>query len=104
MAKEDSGLLTPEQAVAWLQEHGMTCQQVADALKVKRSTVYAVLAGKNKGTINDGHKIAVALRIKAKPSSAPPPLIPSADGKPAEQRAGRGRRAADAAAATETQR
>ena len=87
MASENNDLLTPEQAREWLKEHGLTHRAVAELLVVKIRTVRDVLYGKNHGSYNEGHKVAVALRIKARPRSAPPPMIPQDEIQPRRRRA-----------------
>lgn len=77
MEKKNSDLLTPDEARAWLIEHGTTHKMVAQSLGVNMETVRDVLYGVNKGNRGQGHKVAVALRIKAPPTGSPPPMIPS---------------------------
>lgn len=70
-------LLTRQEALAWLREHGLTAIDVAKQLNVPVGKVRNVLYGAStRFRYGDAHTVAVALGMKAKPKSSPPPLIP----------------------------
>lgn len=56
--------LTAEQAKRWVQGQGMTLKQFATRHQLPYRTVSEVIRGVNKGLYGQGHKAAVALRMK----------------------------------------
>lgn len=62
--------MTPEQIKHSLAEYGMTVKEYARLNGFSESLVYAVLAGKNKASRGESHRIAVALGLKP-----PPPTV-----------------------------
>jgi gp16 family phage-associated protein len=57
--------LTPEQAKQRLYAKGVTLTQFAERHGFKYRTVSEVVRGVNKGLYGEGHRVAVALGIKA---------------------------------------
>ncbi len=62
--------MTPDQVKKILSEHGMSVRDFARRHGFSDSLVYAVLAGKNKATRGESHRIAVALGLKPTPKTA----------------------------------
>jgi gp16 family phage-associated protein len=60
----ENGILTGEQSRAWLFEHGITQEQVANKLGCHRQIIRDLLSGKIKGSRGKSHRAAVALRLK----------------------------------------
>ncbi len=65
-----STLKTGEQIKREFFERGETVHAWALSKKFDPSEVYRVINGQNKGTKGNGHMIAVALGMKAKPKAA----------------------------------
>jgi gp16 family phage-associated protein len=65
--------MTPDQVKKSLSEHGMSIRDFARTYGFGESLVYAVLAGKNKATRGESHKIAVALGLKPQPETGSSP-------------------------------
>lgn len=61
--------MTPDQVKKVLSEHGMSVRDFARTHGFSDSLVYAVLAGKNKATRGESHRIAVALGLKPAPNT-----------------------------------
>lgn len=61
--------MTPDQVKKILSEHGMSVRDFAKKHGFSDSLVYAVLAGKNKATRGESHRIAVALGLKPAPKT-----------------------------------
>lgn len=59
-------ILTPEQAKQRLYARGVTLTQFAQRHGFKYRTVSEVVRGVNKGLYGEGHRVAVALGIKAR--------------------------------------
>lgn len=64
---------TSEEAKKALQTNGLSIAQFAKTFGFNVHLVYAVLAGKNKASRGESHRIAVALGLKPKPSGEPTP-------------------------------
>ena len=60
--------ITSEEAKKALQANGLSIAQFAKTFGFNVHLVYAVLAGKNKASRGESHRIAVALGLKPKPS------------------------------------
>ena len=67
--------ITSEEAKKALQANGLSIAQFAKTYGFNVHLVYAVLAGKNKASRGESHRIAVALGLKPKPSGELPPAI-----------------------------
>ena len=77
-----NGLLTPEEARAWLAEHGVTQMDVARRLGCTNYVVRDLLKGYTKGKWGKAHEVAVALRLKAPArGESPLALMPEAKDK-----------------------
>ncbi len=61
--------MTPEQVKRSFAEHGLSVREFARQNGYSESLVYAVLAGKNKASRGESHRIAVALQLKPAPTS-----------------------------------
>jgi gp16 family phage-associated protein len=61
--------MTPYQVKKILSEHGMSVRDFARRHGFSDSLVYAVLAGKNKATRGESHRIAFALGLKPIPKT-----------------------------------
>lgn len=70
--------MTPDQVKRILSEHGMSVRDFAKRYGFSDSLVYAVLAGKNKATRGESHRIAVALGLKPAPDTTDLPGFVSA--------------------------
>lgn len=59
-----TGLRTPAQAKAWLDQQGKSVQEFAREHDLDPATTYQVLSGKKKGRRGKAHNAAVLLGIK----------------------------------------
>ena len=59
--------LTPEQAMAWFRDRGLTVSEWAVERRFNPSLVYAVLHGRRKALRGRSFDIAVALGMKVRP-------------------------------------
>jgi gp16 family phage-associated protein len=67
--RSSSTILTPDQVRAEFASDGKTFAEWADEHGFDRANVYKVLNGMVKGRRGEGHRIAVALRLKASASA-----------------------------------
>ena len=66
---------TPDEVKAWLERHGVTIQEWANAHGFKPAVVYTLLEGRTRGTRGEAHRVAIALGMKLAPElSEPSPL------------------------------
>lgn len=66
--------MTSDQAIKrQFADYGVTIRQWAEERGFSEGLVYAVIAGKSKGTRGQSHKIAVALGLKPNPAGGPKP-------------------------------
>ena len=56
---------TPIEARQWFFDHGISITEWARSRGFSREVVYALLAGRTRGTRGEAHHAAVALRLKA---------------------------------------
>ena len=65
--------MTPEKVKRIFAEHGLSVREFARLNGYSESLVYAVLAGKNKASRGESHRIAVSLGLKPEPQLAEVP-------------------------------
>ena len=62
-------VLTPDQVKQHFKQHGVTIKEWAEENGFRTNAVYRVLNGIDKAYYGNGHKIAVALGLKAEQSA-----------------------------------